>query len=231
MNIVNDLAFGDFHLHSATLSDGLNTIDEIVREAGTIGYKKIAITDHNDEYMRGFEFSKRTHYSIIFNGRWQNTHNLVDVIFGVEADLLNEKGDICKDIQGLAPGFVILSAHSKVFSGNLSKLKQGYLNAMDRYGTQVAFLGHLCSNAFETVLDPDDIIDITSKANQKGIALELNCANLKNGKTSISNLEAMLSVCKNLYINSDAHTLHEFLEVRKTGFDYLNKNGWLRQVS
>ena len=86
----------------------------------------------------------------------------------------------------------------------------------------------LCSNAFENFLTPEDILEITRRANQEGIALELNCANLKNGKTCLANLEAMLSACTDLYVNSDAHTLHEFIETRKLGFAYLKDNGWLK---
>ena len=66
---------------------------------------------------------------------------------------------------------------------------------------------------------------------KKGIALELNCANLKNNKTSIRNLEAMLSTCHRLYVNSDAHTMYEFKTLRQSGFEYLNRNGYLRRIS
>ena len=90
MNIINSMGHGDYHLHSSTLSDGLNSIDEIVIQAGLMNYKEIALTDHNREYMDRYGFSARTHYSIIASGRWKNIHNPVRVIFGVEADLLNE---------------------------------------------------------------------------------------------------------------------------------------------
>jgi hypothetical protein len=39
MKILND-KYSDFHIHSSTFSDGLATIEEIVKFAGTIGLKK-----------------------------------------------------------------------------------------------------------------------------------------------------------------------------------------------
>jgi hypothetical protein len=38
------------------------------------------------------------------------------VIFGVEGDLLNEKGDVCFEIQGQKPDFIILSAHYECYA-------------------------------------------------------------------------------------------------------------------
>jgi histidinol phosphatase-like PHP family hydrolase len=218
---------GDYHLHSSTLSDGLNSIDEIVIRAGLMNYTEIAITDHNREYMDRYGFSARTHYSIIASGRWKNIHNPVQVIFGVEADLLNEKGDICRDIQGYEPEFTVLSSHERIYQGSPGSLKTAYLKAIDRYGPAITLLGHLCAKPFSNELSPKDIQEITVAANAAGIALELNCANLANGKTSLPHLWAMLSCCKSLYVNSDAHTLHEFQTVRHRGFAYLKENHYI----
>ena len=37
----------DYHIHSLNFSDGFNTIDELVQQAGKIGLRKIIITDHS----------------------------------------------------------------------------------------------------------------------------------------------------------------------------------------
>lgn len=44
---MNSFGHGDYHLHSSTLSDGLNSIDEIDIQAGFLNYREIALTDHN----------------------------------------------------------------------------------------------------------------------------------------------------------------------------------------
>jgi len=227
VNIINSMGHGDYHLHSSTLSDGLNSIDEIVIQAGLMNYKEIALTDHNREYMDRYGFSARTHYSIIASGRWKNIHNPVRVIFGVEADLLNEEGEICRDIQGFSPEFVVLSSHEKIYSGKAGSLKTAYLNAVSRYGSDINLLGHLCARPFSHELCTRDIEEIVTAANTAGIALELNCANLAGGKTSLPHLRAMLSCCKALYVNSDAHTLHEFTTLRHQGFAYLKENHYI----
>ena len=131
MKIINNKISGDYHLHSSTISDGMNSIDEIVIQAGKLNYQEIAITDHNQEYLDSYKFSANTHYSIVSSGRWKNIHNDVHVIFGVEADLLNENGDICNHIQNIFPEFIILSAHEKMYAGNIRLIKKGYLNAIN----------------------------------------------------------------------------------------------------
>ncbi|MCP4672060.1 MAG: PHP domain-containing protein [Desulfobacula sp.] len=227
MKIINDQTFGDYHIHSATLSDGMNSIDEIVIQAGKLNYKEIAITDHNQEYLQRHGFKANTHYSIISSGRWKNIHNSVHILFGVEADLLNENGDICDRIQNISTKFMILSAHEQIYSGDANLIKKGYLNAIDRYGSKIKLLGHLCSKQFSDYLNTEDIIEIVLAANKAKIPLEFNCANLVNKKTCVANLKAMLLCCKSLYVNSDAHTLHEFINVRKKGFNYLQSNNYI----
>lgn len=227
MKIINDAASGDYHIHSSTISDGMNSIDEIVIQAGKLNYPEIAITDHNQEYLDSYHFNAKTHYSIISSGRWKNIHNNVQVIFGVEADLLNENGDICNHIQNIFPEFIVLSAHQKIYSGNDSLIKNGYLNAIKQHGAKIKLLGHLCSKQFSDHLNTEDIIEIVSAANKAGIFLELNCANLVNNKTCEKNLKAMLSCCDSLYVNSDSHTLFEFINVRNEGFDYLKSNNYI----
>ena len=44
MKIINNKTYGDYHIHSSQLSDGMNSIDEIVVQAGILDYKEIAIT-------------------------------------------------------------------------------------------------------------------------------------------------------------------------------------------
>lgn len=227
MKIMNSIGYGDYHLHSSTLSDGLNSIDEIAIRAGLMNYREIAVTDHNQEYMERHGFKSNTHYSIIASGRWKNIHNSVRVMFGVEADLLNEKGDICDHIQGFFPDFKVLSAHEKIYSGHGESIKTAYLNAIKKHGHKINLLGHLCSKQFSDQISTNDIEEIVNAANKAGIALELNCANLVNGKTSLPHLNALLSSCDALYVNSDAHTLYEFKNMRNKGFAYLKAHHYI----
>ena len=103
----------DYHIHSLNYSDGLNTIDEIVQYAGKIGMKKIAITDHSQYLQDKIPMLFRNWRTS--TKRWKNVHNDVEVIFGVEGDLLNEAGDCCFDIQGKESDFSILACHPEVY--------------------------------------------------------------------------------------------------------------------
>lgn len=225
MNIINDLHAGDYHVHSSNFSDGLNTIDDIVIQAGKLNYREVAITDHSRVYMDAYGFGRNTHYVLISLGRWQNIHNDVKVRFGVEADLLNEDGEICSDIQGFEPDFIILSTHLKVYSGNINYLKQAYLNAISRHAPKINLLGHLCAKSLSDYLDSEDISAIVKAANSAGISLELNCANLMTGQTSLKNLTTLLHQCDSLYVNSDAHTLSDLIHLRSNGFNFIKKQG------
>jgi len=60
---------------------------------------KIAICDHSAALLKADGLLKKTYRSPC--KRWQNVYNNVEVIFGVEADLLNESGDVCMEIDGI----------------------------------------------------------------------------------------------------------------------------------
>ncbi|MEE8340628.1 MAG: PHP domain-containing protein [Candidatus Neomarinimicrobiota bacterium] len=225
MEIINPDNYGDFHIHSSTFSDGFSSIDEIVIKAGELGYEKIAFTDHSQALLDAYGISRKTHFDIIASGRYDNIHNNVDVQFGVEADLLNVDGDIRDDIQGITPEFILLSAHRKVYHGELKQIKFAYLNAIDRFGENINILGHLCSKQIAQYLSMEDIIEIVEAANIREIALELNCANLEYGKTDLDKLKIMIDNARKMYVNSDSHTMNEFINLRKNGFQFLVNNG------
>ncbi len=213
----------DSHIHSLNYSDGMNTIDEIVKYSGEIGLTKIAITDHCQEHLNKRNFIKKNHYNII--DRWKNVYNEVEVKFGIEADLLNEDGDICMDIQGITSEIILLSSHpAPIYSGNLTEITEGYLNAIERFHKNISFLAHPCSIYFEDYID---IIAITELCNNYEIPMELNCANLVNKRTNLKNLQRMLERCNQIFINSDAHTLYEIKTLRATGFQFLKENGFI----
>jgi len=220
MQIVNPDTVGDYHIHSSTFSDGFNSIDELVVAAGKMNYSEIAITDHSQALLDAYGMTRKTHYDIIKSGRWNNIHNDVKVIFGVEADLLNEQGDICNDIQGCTPDFVILSAHKKVYDGDLKNIKNAYNNAINRFGKTINLLGHLCVKQIAKHFNNKEIIEIVEFANEFNIAVEINCANLVYYKTDLSKLKIVLSHADLVYINSDTHTINEFYSLRQEGFSF-----------
>lgn len=214
----------DYHMHSLNFSDGFNTIDEIVQYAPKVWLRKIAITDHSQVALDVSKMAKKNVRAILNNGRWQNIYNNVEVIFGVEADLLNEEWDISDDIQGFVPDFVFLSAHKRIYQSDYSTINNSYENAIKRHGDKIKFIGHPCSKEWSGIVDIDRL---TKFANENNIPLEFDCANFVNKKTDLEALNKMLSQINEIYVNSDSHTLYELTVCRKKWFEYLRENKFI----
>ena len=225
MEIVNP--HGDYHMHSIAYSDGFNTVDEMVVRAGDIGLVEIAFTDHSLSHLDYHRIGKKTSSSN--TRRWQNVHNDVKVLFGVEADLLNEEGDVNFEGYTRRQDFVVLSTHGRIFEGDHSKITQGYLKALERHHDKIGCLGHLCT---KKILDRGhlDVGTVVEAANHFGVVPELNCANLHYGVTDMDALELMLSMVDRIYVNSDAHTLWDLMNLRRIGFEFLREKGHMLSI-
>lgn len=213
MKVINQES--DLHTHSLQFSDGLNTIDELVQMAGKLGLKKLAITDHSDA---------RTFPLVAFRAvisRYANVLNDVEVVFGVEGDLLNDDGDICTTIQRIESEFVILSAHPDTFKGNPELITDAYLKALKRHHERIQFIGHPCD--FFPQLEIGRLAEV---ANDYGIPLEVNTSNLAMKRTDMAKSDAMLSLADQIVVNSDAHSLAD-MTTREKGLDYLRAKGVL----
>lgn len=225
MKIVNS-GQEDYHIHSLNFSDGVATINEIVQAAGIFGLTKIAITDHSQASINKHDWpSKKYSRSII--KRWANIYNDVEVIFGVEGDIINDEGFICDHIDGAKGDFLVLSAHDDVYNGDQKKINQAYRNAIENNADKIGVIGHPSIYYFEKHLDINALIDV---ANHYQVPLEFNCANLVNGKTNLNNLHQVLTRADQVYVNSDSHTLKELRDVRKIGFQYLKDQGFLNDI-
>jgi histidinol phosphatase-like PHP family hydrolase len=230
MNIkhkIINLDNSDYHMHSMSFSDGMNTIDEIVKFAWEIGMTEIAITDHSDDCMKQlidrFWVSKTTfRYSI---RKWKNIHNNVNIFFWVEADLLNEDWDICDLIQWQESEFINLSAHKDVCGLQIKSIDKAYKNAIERHHKKIKCICHPCSNTnFWNEVDIEALIDLANKYN---IPLEINWNYLFNKKTNLEKLHILLQKADKIYINSDAHTLFGLKEYRKNAIKFLEENGYI----
>jgi len=210
----------DYHVHSLNFSDGMNTVDEVVKFAGEIGMKKIVFTDHSQALLDANGLAKKGMRGVA--KLWKNVHNDVEVIFGVEADLLNEKGDICAQIQGIQGDFIILSFHKESFSGDAKRLTEAYINAIKRHHEMIDCIGHLDVNC-ENV----DVKKVVEAANEFDIPLELNCKCFSLGINDMKALRIMLENAKSIYVNSDSHRLWDLKEFRKIGFKFLEENGFI----
>lgn len=207
----------DYHLHSVTFSDGFNTIDEIVQFAGTIGMKEIVITDHSQAALDAHQYHKKTSRAII--QRWQNVFNDVSVKFGVEADLLNEDGDICDHISGHKADFLVLSYHRTVFKGDKSKVADAFVKALERHKDRINLIGHVCLGQ-----SVEDYMKVVETANALSIPAEINARYYLKDP---DHWQAFLKNIRLTYINSDAHTLWELKNRRLDARKALKETGFI----
>ncbi len=215
----------DYHVHSLDFSDGMDTIDGIVRFAGEIGLTRIAITDHCQATLDYHHLAKKAFRSSI--KRWKNPYvNRVEVIFGIEADLLNEQGDICDQIQSVPSDWLILSAHRVTYSGDPARVTEGYIRAMEKHGSRIKLIGHPCSK--RDFAEVTNIRRLAEAANARNMPLEINGAGLTGDNTDFRQLDLMLSLVNNVIVNSDAHTNYELKHGRDWGRDYLREKGYIK---
>lgn len=221
MKILNTI-HEDYHMHSLNYSDGMNTIDEIVQYAGKIWLKKIVITDHSQATL-DLKLSFKNYRSSI--RRRKNMHNDVEVLFGVEWDLLDEEGNCCFDIQGLEPEFCILVCHKDVYKGDRKNITQAYINAIHKHHDKIRFIWHICKTNTSEYLDIEAIAKVL---NHYQIPIEVNCSNLDTGRENTEKLKKLIRLVEaGVYVNSDAHTLYDFTK-RQAGFDFLKEQGFIQ---
>ena len=208
----------DYHIHSITFSDGWNSVDEIVKYTGEIGMTKIAICDHSAALLKADGLLKKTYRSPC--KRWQNVYNSVEVIFGVEADLLNESGDVCMEIDGIEGDFIILSYHEEVFKSDSKKVAAGFINAIKRYHDKIDCIGHV-----RIGLEELDALKVIQTANEYNIPLELNA---KYFVKYPENWRVLLDNADRFYVNSDAHVLSDLRDVRNEAFQLLKQMKYIK---
>jgi len=227
MNIIN-LDGGDYHMHSVTFSDGLATIDDIVKFAWDIWLKEIAITDHSQAALDVFREQGIYYTSWVrrISTRWENVWNDVNVIFWIEWDLLDEDGNICSDIQWIESDFLILSAHKEIYKWDPSTITDATIKAIKKYYKKIKFIWHPCSKT--DFWEYYDIEKLVAVANEYNVPLEYNAKNIFRDRTNLEKLDYLLKNTNQIYLNSDAHTLHELKDARPFAIKYLKKNWYIK---
>ena len=226
-NIINDQN-SDFHIHSV-FSDGCATVEEIVQYAWKLWMEEIAISDHSDHVTNIL----KERYGIIpcGGGRYalnhrENVHNDVKVTFWVEWDVINEEWDVCLTNQNIEWNFIVLSVHRNWYLSAPETATKWLLNAIERYHDKINLIGHPYN--IKELWEHLEIEPIVELANQYWIALEFNHWTFKWNKAIKEKLDYMLKNAKDVYVNSDAHSLSSIRPKRQECYDYL-KELWLRK--
>lgn len=223
MKIIN-LDARDYHMHTLNFSDGMNTVDELVRYAWEIGLKEIAITDHSQKWIDSHNKTNvlTARHTIV---KWRNVLNWVNVIFWIEWDLLDDEWNCCFDIQTEGADFNILSVHPRTFNWKLENITDTYIKAINKYHDKIDFIWHPCLAKSCKYLDVKKLCEV---ANSYNIPLEFNAKDLYYWRTNLEKQEDLLKYADRLYLNSDAHTLYDLKEMRWFAINYLKENWYIK---
>jgi DNA polymerase (family 10) len=130
---------GVFHNHT-TRSDGVNTVEEMVRAAAKLGYKYIGISDHSQSafYAQGLKIDALKEQEKEIRAV-QEKHPEIQVFWGIESDILAD-GSLDYDPKVLGKfDFVVASVHSR-FNMDREAMTDRIIAAIRNPHTR--FLGH-----------------------------------------------------------------------------------------
>ena len=212
----------DLHMHT-NWSDGLNTIQEMVNQAKSLGYSHISITDHSKSSVvaNGLDpnrLRKQIEEVRIVNNRTDG----ITVFAGSEVDIL-KNGDLDYDDELLAElDIVIASIHSN-FELSESQMTQRLIRAIENPFTMM--IGHptgrLLGSRPGYAFDLSAILDVAADCE---VALEINAS---INRLDLEPDSVILAKQKGvqLSVNTDAHSLPD-LQQMKWGIT-VARRGWL----
>ncbi len=190
----------DLHIHSVGSGHAYSTVMEIAQAAREKGLAMIAVTDHGPAMPGG------PHQYYFGNQRVLPREIAgVKVLKGVEANIINESGELDLGTYYLKRLDVILAGfHAKCFPHNdRDTCTRAMLNAMDN--PYVDIIVHPGNPEF-----PVDYHAVIKKAAEKGIPLEINnssfCGSRRGSEQNCRDVAAMIARTGGpVVVGSDAH--------------------------
>lgn len=197
---------GDLHAHT-TASDGVNTLEEMVRAARAKGYEYLAITDHSKslKIAHGLD-ERRLATQIAAIDRMNRRSKSFRVLKGSEVDIL-EDGTLDFSDEILAQlDVVICSVHSRFILGKHEQTKR-ILRAIEN--PYVTCVGHLTGR--KLLRRPGYEVDteaVLAAVKRNGKMLEINSNPLRlDVDDKVAQRARQMGVP--LLINTDAHSVRE----------------------
>jgi putative hydrolase len=191
----------DFHSHTFMSQCGIHTHLEMLQTAREKGLAGLAITDHGPA-LRG------RHPSSVYERLNQPVEG-IRYIKGIEANVTDTEGNI--DIPDwLLPmlDIVLLGLHVRFPLRKRAKDWTDALITAMRRNPWVDIITHPVDENF-----PMNLELLATEARELGMALEVNNSKVLYARTTVSEVERFLAICKDvgckLAVCSDAHTVEE----------------------
>lgn len=193
----NDIK-GDMHIHT-NHSDGVNTIEEVIKQAEKMGYKYIGISDH----VLGPSIAKHVKNIDSYIKKIDKARKKanIDVFIGAEVDIKKDGSLRCSDDQLKKFDYIIASIHSGFESSGTERILKAVEN---RY---VHIIGHPFGRKIqqrpEIDIDHEKLFD---SCNKNGKLLEINSSPERLDLSDI-NIKSAIDHKVKMVINTDSHTI------------------------
>jgi len=205
----------DTHTHTVASTHAYSTILENVEYAKKNGMKMIGFTDHSHGGQDGAHPWHFGNLKII-----PQNINDIRVIKGVEANIINDKGDLDIDEQNRFSyeydklELVIASIHGDYEFPNTKEYHtNAYVGAAKN--PRVKILGHPDDKKYDY-----DVETVVRACKENNTAIELNDSSLRKGRADLGRVKQILEACKNFgtYIacGTDAHFAPEVGNFKET---------------
>jgi len=212
---------GDLHIHTK-MSDGVNTIEELVEKAKSKGYEYIAITDHSFSLRVAGGLSIETLLAQLEEIKKINSH-LADfrVLAGSEVDIKKD-GSLDYPDEILGKLDIVVAAIHTGFKQDKKTITSRVVKAIENPFVRIFAhpTGRLLGEREAYSIDLDKVLEV---AKDRGVWLEINAQPQRLDLTDIWVMEAKKRGVK-LAINTDAHN--------KGGLDFMSlgvataRRGW-----
>ncbi len=194
---------GDLHMHTVA-SDGLNTIEEMIRACRQRGYKYLAICDHSKSQIQAHGLDEQRlaeHAEAIRKTAGEKFPDML-VLVGIEVDIFKDgRLDFEADVLGELD-FVTASPHSAL-SMPRREATARLIKAIDH--PNVHCLGHPSGRLINTRAGMElDIEELAAAAAANNVALEIN-AHPQRLDLRDTHVRAAVQAGARLAINTDAH--------------------------
>lgn len=213
---------GDLHLHT-DWTDGAHNLEQIVKQARTMGYSYIAITDHSQslKISRGLD-EKRLHEQLHMIARMNQELKDFRILSGIEVDIMRDgtldfPDEILEQLD-----VVVASIHSS-FHLTMEEQTHRILSAINN--PNVDIIGHLTGRLLNRRAGYQvDVDEVIKAASRRGTALEINA---HPDRLDISEEVAFKAKQEGVKvaINSDAHQVSDMLLMEYGVFNA--RRGWL----
>jgi len=215
---------GTFHVHS-NYSDGLNTLEEIVRYCREQGYQYLGISDHSQSafYAGGLkeeDLEKQAEEVLKLREKYPD----IGIFHGVESDIKADGSLDYEDRVLEKLDFVIASVHSSL-KMEKDKMNERIKRALDH--PSVTMLGHPTNRLLlGRDSSPLDLETVFKSAVDNNVILELNASPARLD-LDWRHLKKTKELGLQVSINPDAHRLESF---RDTGYGVaIARKGWLEK--